>query len=701
LEESKRQLLVIDRLLLSITGGAAKANQSLSTMGKTVAGTTTKAVRNLSVIEAKMTSMISKSAAVTSAWKTGFAQGFQIAEGKVVRSVRGMAVAWKTFIRDLNSGQAKAKANMVNFASAMGRTVGIVSAGLSKLFSLATSAFLIFTIGAAVWEKYGDSLRGITPEMRAIINASKEFKDALDEVNERAAEGVVRMGEEFPSSLKKLQDNLKFTAGTFASINTAIINFRKVVVNQLGGLGLEDADRRLKKLKERAEELEKIKLGTLTQPTASKDPGFAARLTFTKAQREEYEKLTVEVGKAEAAFKGLADTITTELVSSLVVAKRTAVAAGFEQFGSLLIQEINKGIEKTKIQLSGDEKGSLLQSALLKDTKEFDKTMEGIRARLDDDVAFDKFAENITKAVQGFIKIGDEASRTIDKSLSSLADVENRIGNFVGGLDKARAATGPNKEIAAFILDINRELKALAKNQDSITKNQTLTTLLGKPEELTKVKALLGFAKDEQVSLNLLLAEAERRQIIILKATEARLLGVKRLKIEAIKLSIVKLDEAKTDADRLSRLEAILRSEKITAEITLANAKATLAEQEDKLTSLRDQQNTTAETLNIQIAERDVMAENVKSLKARRDILEEDMRVQREHLKIIKEVLASEIKLNKLSKDRINATLKLGGALDNILDLREKLYQNEKRSLSLTRSKHQVEINGLPIKKLY
>jgi len=699
LEASKRQLLVIDRLLLSVAGSAAKANQSIATVGKTLGATTTKGIRNLSIMEAKLASMTARSLAVSSAFKTGFAQGFQIAEGKVVKSVRGMTVAWRIFVRDIGSGAAKAKSNMVNFSRAMGRTIGIISAGLSSLVSIATSVFLIFTIGAAIWEKYGDSMRGITPEMRAIMDASEEFKDALDEVNVRAAEGIVRLGEEFPASLKKLQDALKFTAGTFASINTAIINFQKVIIAQLEGLTITQASKKLEKLKDIAVimrvELERLQNTTTADlPTGSTIFPTIAKI---KEQKKELAEIEDQILVIDSTMKGLAETITTELLHSLELAKNTARGAGFRQFGRLLVDELNKGIADSKIKLTRDERIDLVTSANAQDAEKFKETLDEIKVRLNDDIAFNNFSNNIFGAIQGFLSAGEEATRTIDAALASLADVENRISNFVSGLDKARAATGPNKEVAGFILDINRELKALDLNQKGLTKNTSLSKIFGDPEELALVKQLLGFAAGEEVKIGQALAESEKRQLTIIAATQSRLLSTKKLKIEAIKLATLKQKEAETDSERLLNIDKRLTIEKNIAQERLINAKAILAEQEDLLVSYSKVTTTSAETLAVARSERDVLEEAVAAAEAKRNVLYENLELQREFLKIEKESLtATKGSLAiKLSIDKLDSKL-----VTNITAYRkenQEIYLTQRLQLRNKTDFLELEIRSLEI----
>jgi len=702
--ENQRNRLI---LLTKETENARAAAIKLSIAEKAKARAFRESAAAIKIATAKMRAdIIAFRAQIT----TGFQRSFTLTQTNFITSVRLMGRSWKNFIKFAIISSKGAEFAFAAFGRAVGRTAGLIAGGFIKAISIISSLTLVVSLGALAWEKFGDKIRGITPEMRAVIEAGKELNDALEEVNKRAAEGIARLGSEFPNSLKKLQDALKFTAGTFASINTAIINFRRDVIEQLGGKTVEEAAKRIKELEENTREFYNVTadsqaaldgLNSIDIGYGKIDLAIARNVSHTKEQIRVQKEQEEELKNLKKVMSSLSDVINTELLRSLTLAVTTAKAGGFKQFGTLLVQELNKGIEESGIEINFGEKITLITSALMQDVRTFNSVMDSIKNRIDDDAAFSRFSENITKAIQGFISVAEESTRTIDAALSSLSDVDNRISNFIGGLDKARAATGANKEIVGFVLDINRELQALLKNQKGLTKNDTLAKLFPDPEELQKVKTLLGFAVGQVVTIGQVQTRAAELQKTFVEQAQSRLLSSQKLKILALELNSINSRELKTDSDRIKQLQDRLNTQiEITKQAILAG-EANAAAQAEVLRGIA-RSGGSAQEVAVQQAILDVLIKQNNVLREKQRVQESSTKDAQEVLKIAKEALtlekkrlgslqkiqAIDKKLAKTALEGVNAELK-------IFDLKAKTLKVD-RSLLLV---EKARINALGLEE--
>lgn len=193
----------------------------------------------------------------------------------------------------------------------------------------------------------GDRLRGISPEMRKVIDAGKEFDNALQEVNTRTAEGIVRLGTELPASLKKLGDALQFTAGTFGSITTAIINFRKVIVESLDGASVLEVSNRISDLKA---EIKSLNSQTKTITIFSRT-GVPQQVEVLNELAPAWAKASMELSNYRDILKSVADTTESRLIAALTQATNLAENVGFENIGRLLQKELQTALN------SGEEQG--------------------------------------------------------------------------------------------------------------------------------------------------------------------------------------------------------------------------------------------------------------------------------------------------------------------------------------------------------
>jgi hypothetical protein len=669
---------------------AKNANIAVKNVGKTLDETATRA----QVFGAKATAAMAKFKATVigarSAFKTGFAQGFSSAQVSILDSLNKMRVGWAIFIRDIAVGTAKSGSHLANFSKAVGRTAAVVAGSFARIVSAATSITLAVSIGLLVWEKYGDKIRGITPEMRAVINAGEEFDDALEEVNERTAEGIVLLGNELPKSLKKLQDALKFTAGTFASITSAITNFQKVVVKGLNNLSPNEAINRLKEAQEEVKKLrseyERTEVVRRGRTIGQEKP--------TDAQVDAVRELNSEIVVLTNTLKILSDEIGNRFIDSFTEATKLAERVGFENIGEIFKEEFEKSLKQglgAKIPVPFDTLA--LQKAFESgDIKNIKTELKSIEEAFGDDIkAFGAFSFELLSLVSNFNSVISDVSSTTDRALGSLRDVDSRITTFVGGLDKLKAASGPNKEISAFILDITNELKVLDDNQKSITKNANLSSIFGDPKELAQIKALIGANKDEFVSIGDALQLGIDLQDILLKQDIARLVGTEKLKILSTQLNSIKAREIKTDQQRLDQVRDTLDAERRITQLKLDNAVADQNAQNAKVVRLQGL-NASPQTLRIEQAIADTLEAEVNSLVQKQDIQKSNLPYLEEELKLRAENLASLEKTNKTVIQILKLNQSRTSDFITNYKIRKDIFEAEKIELKLQKQALNVQI---------
>jgi hypothetical protein len=700
LEASKRQLLVIDRLLISVAGNAGKTNQSMANMGKTLAATTTKGIRNLSIIEAKLASMRARSIAVGSAFKSGFAQGFQIAEGRVVKSIKGMTVAWRIFFRDFNSGAAKAKANMINFSSAIGRTTGIMAAGFSKLFSLATSFFLIWTIGAAIWEKFGDDIRGISKEQRILLASLKELGEEFDVITKRTDKFTAAFDSSI-DNMAKFVSNMEFVRGTVDSTLNTFRNFRKETALALNLDSLSNLDLQFASIIGQIAEFERRRSEIdTTLEFGDVGSGRTARISTRE----------VGLGEDEALYTFLSQQIEgLKLDAEDFVTLMKAVADEHgpkmvKQFASINNLFSSQGLTGFSNQLS---------SNLLESFQALDSTREkaGILVKLlqaGADAEFFKQLENLTDIERGEVlaRIGDTIEEVGVKSFSaaqnfvaagkSLIEANANLDTYFSGIDKLKAASVPNKEIFNFLLTIDRALNDLKKAAEGSGADTRLGEVVT-GDDLVTLQKFIGVAAGD--SLQKAITATTNKLEIYKRLIDDSIEAAGKLKIEQAKILLLKAEEASTDERRLERIKEINQHEQNQASLTLTTASITRRVLEENLENLEKakQQNTFAfrsATVALELAVEQEKIENqkLKTLRANLDF-------QREQLVIIKESLTAAVSVNAELLKQEKISLKLVTSLRGSLSSREQINQHEQRALELKKAQIKLELQGFEINK--
>jgi hypothetical protein len=661
---------------------------SMKRMGQATAFTEGAVTHFISSSRNQITTLNVAMAKLRSGIKIGFAESLQAAQFSFGTALTKMQARWGLFLKSIKTGGKSIEIVFNRLGGAIGASAGIVSAAFSKLLSSVLSISLAVSIGALIWEKYGDAIRGISPEMRAIITAGDEFQDSLQEVNERTAEGIVLLGKEFPESLKKVQDTLKFIAGTFASITTSIINFQKEIVNNLDNLTPDEALLRLQTIESTLDRLDKQRKFVVSGDEL-------VELTdgsIVKAM----QRLTDESEKLSGILQSIADTGAEKFGQSLKSAIDLAVKGGLVNIGQLLDQEF----KKARSEGLGDVFPSAWSLEALKtaianaDIDTIVTEVDRLRNSLGDDKAFGVFLVNLLNFIKNFTGETANLNREVDQAIGRLREIDTNITTFLGGLDKARAASGKDKAVTGFVLDVNRELDILAKRTEGAGKNTLIEDVFGNEEQLATIKAFFGFTKNELVTVDALQARAVGRQKKILEATKARLVGAQQLKIEAIKLRSINEREVRTDGQRLKQIKDRLEQEKEITKQRLDTKLAEFTSAEATLNGLKQEGLDTSELeLATRQAELNTLDEEITALKQRLGIQETNLDYEREVLNIQSKKIQSLKRVNKATIDtaKINQRISLGFAED--LKFRQEILKEQKRSLLLEQQNVRVKMD--------
>lgn len=624
-----------------------------------------------------------------SAFKSGFAQTFALTQTSVIQGIRGMGSAWLQFARTVAAGNASAA--FISFSKAVGRSAGVLIGTLSKLLSAFTSITLAISIGTFIWGKYGDKIRGISPEQRKIIDAGDELQKSIEEINKRTSEAIVLLGEEAPNSLKKLRDGLQFTAGTFSSIATAINKFRQESIEAFGGKTVNAISSNIKTIKAEIESIKRV---------SDFDLFIRARDRSNDPITKRVEALNKELTESRKQIDIFVNNATPELVRALSSAFNFADQIGFKNVMDSVRVELLKAAE--------DVGGVVVAESLVRDLSlsiesgDEDKIRQTLnRIKLNFGEASEELADFITALLRGtsnMAGIMSEVSNTNANAIKQLEETGGRIATFIGGIDKLRTQSAPNKEIVGFVLDINAQLKELEENQKNL-KNITLAEQFTDPEQLTNIKALFGFVKGETVDLETLRAKGLVLQEDFLNQLRAETLITEQIKTIQLELSALKKQEAKTDEQRVSFIERRIGKEKEQLKLEIQKANFNVVAQQRVVDLAKTNLDISEDQKRIDREKLANFEAEQRALQIELRILNENLEAERERAKIRTEIIDSNIAMNSTMKEILAIEQGLTTSFSQDLMVRKAILSNERESLSLKKAAVEEQIRSFDINK--
>ena len=637
---------------------------------------------------------------VKSGLKSGFAQGFRIAEGSIIQSITRMNVTWIAFIRSLGTGAKSGASSLALLARAFGATAGIIGGALSGIFAIGLKLIFWVSTITVLWELFGDKITKTTKAQKAAREAAGELSDSLKEITERTREQTITFDNSIVST-QRLIKSFEFIRGTLDSTLNSFTQFDKALVSQFGQ-GSTNILEYSKTLQDNVSKLSSDVsdfLELIPRKSGERDPlSVSTRGTDLSAlgtvALAEFKKLNIEL---DAAYVNLEDfrkvgleiskETGPEIVENFIAINKLLESRNFTQFG---IDTFNS-LKNTLPQITNESEKLI---ALLESGKgtEFFKELSEIAG--EEQIAVISALVNVMKE---FAPAAFEGASALGAANRSLQDISQRVDNFIQGIDKLKAASVPNKEIFNFLLDMEVQLTNIAEQSAKVGNTVDFTRLI-QEGDLETLKKFVNVGKD--VNLEETIQAVRRQKELYLKVINDAITGAEKLKRINLDLKILSLEEVDSDQRRVEIIEKRLRFEQEAANLQAVIAQNNLNVVRDQIRQLRVFDQESANRLKILIEEektlektRDTQLAIVAELSRRKD-------AEREIFKIRKEALSTEEKINKtrLSTEKINKKLSENNVED--LQIRLNIYKFEKESLNIAKRKLIEEQNALFVQEL-
>jgi len=672
--ENQRNRLI---LLTKETENARAAANKLSIAEHAKARAFRESAAAITVATARMRAdMIAFRAQIT----TGFQRSFTLTQTSFVTSVRLMLKSWGNFVHFAIASSKGASFAFAAFGRAVGRTAGFIAGAFIKAISIISSLTLVISLGVFVWQKYGDQIRGISEDQRKVLDSLEDMGEEFDVITDRTNKFIAGF-DRSSDSMAKFVANMEFVRGTIDSTLNAFRLFRENLALGLHIGSIKNLDLQFTSIINQIDELERRRAeistekvftnaGERSERVGVEDAGVAGSADLFRAITKNMEELTEEGEAFTSLLKEVAKDLGPQIIQNFASLNNLFKSQGLKGFS----QELEVGLLKAfKAFGPTTEKAGLLVEILKagQDAQFFKELKDLAPAELGRTLTI------VGDLMEGLGPKALSATRNFVSAGNSLIEANSKLATYFSGIDKLKSASVPNKEQFNFLLDIERALKDIERaGQGSNALDRLGGAISG--GDLDNIQKFINIASS--TSVEDALGATQKKLKIYKDLIEDSISAAAKLKIKQAEIFLLKNEEETTDARRIEKLELINKAEEESARIRLNTA------QSKELASQR---------IALTVAEKQAEIEKQKV-----KLAEENLAPLREHLKIIQEVLATEIKLNSLSRQNINAVIQLGGALDHILDLREKLFLNEKRSIALTKSKLQAELNGLRFQKL-
>jgi len=637
-----------------------------------------------------------------SALKTGFAQGFKIAEGQVAKSFKGMGVAWKIFVRDIvtggaviKSGTRRSVSHLTNFSKAFGRTVGILSGSFAKLLSLGSSLLLIGSLLKLGWELYGDRIKGITKDQRELLDSFKDLGNSFKDITNLNDNFIASMNNG-PETLSNFIAEAEFLRGTFDSMTVAVNDFNAAIFRASGKRTIEELSTFITEMEQFSDKLTAdINKSITDQPIRYGGPGGFGAPPKQYQQAAAYVDRDIQVArdalnKSIDAFRLQLGEVIQEstpaliknISSTLLLFSETGLEGYSEQLKSGIIEKF-KEIGEEGDALAGALKGNQFVALqfLISNLSE-EKASAALKA----------IAEGSKEAA----KEGLALAGNFVASGKALQETNRNMGTYIQGLEKARAASVPNKGVFNLLLDAQRSLTDLDASAKKGTKKK-LEALL-KAEDLTNLKKFINITKDMNFDKALALVNEELKKYDLV--IQDSILNTGRFKVIQNEVARLKAEEVSTDNRRIDIIKELnqLTIDKATLDKNTAQHKLNVAWIDEM--RLRRLKEIDTYEFAATVAKRKQLQAEVIAHKNIITTLEANKDAHREILKTMKQRLVTAIKLRSLENQSLKIQSTLSETALKSLKFQRAVYNNRKEILNLEISKYTIDLQSLNINKL-
>lgn len=646
---------------------------------------------------------------------TGFSKGFTTMQTNVSLGIKLMYRDWKVFIASIGRDGSN---SVKLFSNAFGRAVGTVAGGLSRLLSLGSSLLLWWSLYNLAVEVFGDKIKGITPEQRKLLDTFQDSGEALEEIVERNKNFIAGFNKS-DHTVSNFIKTTEYLRGTMDSLKTAF-NDVTVAFNRAFGIeraqdlvgyikGLETAANKLTEF--RAKGVQGLGTEATSQALTSVDiPGYRIPKESINAATAYNEKLDEMAKSSEAAAQTLAN------VNNII-----------SEMAQKFIPQVISGLSSTTnaLNVSGFEgEAQKIQFALAMAVDSFANAPKGLaeafasgnfigaQAVLEGLAASGE--EGAKNAAILLAKLSEFGGRATESSMAvfnnfvgfsrSLETINSNMGTYLSGIEKAKAASVPNKESLNFILDTRVALEGL---RDTAKGTSNSLKSLVTASDLESLRLFFNLSEGVQTyeqALAVVVKEQEKyNQVVIDSITKANIFKGIANQVEALKLS-----EAATDDERIEKLRTLfdLESERLDQTIRMLENSKKVAISEVRRLERANQLRAGEATDNIAIlqAREEVAALELeitstmarryqntvkKELETARELLE----IRRESLEASKGVLSAQTQILQINRS-------FSRSMGEALEYSKQIYRNEKLDLRLKERSIQLEIEGLPYSKL-
>ena len=623
---------------------------------------------------------------------TGFSKSFQTMQTNVSLGIKKMIIQWKLFGKTIGTTGTN---SLKKFSEAFGRTVGVVAGGISRLISGLTSFLIVFSLIRLGWELYGDQIRGISKEQRELLNSFQDLGESFKEVTDSNTKfiGSMYLGEQ---TLANFISQAEFLRGTFDSMIVSVNDFNAALFRATGNNSIEslstyftDAEKTLKNLRD------DITKERAKAPSVGIDPfpdSFAAA-TFKIENKdleetvELTEKLGINIDNFRKALDEASKISLKPIVNNLGSTLELLNATGLEGFSDVLIGNVTANLSKlgdqgkllTELFKEGNYLGLIAAIEAIEDSGQRAAALQAL-ANASKDVAIQ----------------GKSISANFVASGRALEETNRNMQTYISGIEKARAASVPNKTIFNLLLDTERALTDLDNAAQRGTKKK-LEDLIGAPD-LALLREFIDIDKDITFdeALKKVNKELEVYNAVILDSVN----NAGLFKVIANETFKLKNEEVSTDERQIEIIKELeaLEIRRATLSKTTAQNKLNVAiKEEERLVRLGD--------LN-SLAYIDALAV-VRTLKAEVqghqdviDAINQRKNAERSRAEQIKKDLLALQSTNNIFKQLLGIEKKLASNRQQTLAINTRLIKLQKIELNLKKDLILQQIANFDINKV-
>jgi hypothetical protein len=492
--------------------------------------------------------------AASSQFKSGYAQVFELTQENFLKAAASTGKGWQSFGRAFMNTNVSMRHSYKKFQAAVGKSSALITGSFTKIANHLSTIMIVLTIASAIWEKYGDSILGVSDKLRTFLDIQKELPDRLAEIDKRTSEYLEKTQGKIPSNLKELGGALTFATGTLQTINEELVTYGAAFKEAMGGQTIAEGKANVDILEKNLDALIKLqdqqKINSITA-TTRKDQKIAQQ-EYDRTTRE-IVKLKKELSSAKKTIESFtnSDVRTEDLIGIFSRASEAAKVAGLNVDSirdklTLLADEELDGVKNGLNLLEVAFVEALTTGTEQDAVNAFEKLKQSFE---DPAVAAEKLFNIITEGTAVFTS----STGSVEIYRKSLEDVEKDTVNYFKSFERSLLSATGDKAFANLALNIRNNLANF--DDATLNENSLAAKLFGNPEELNAIKIFLGKQVDDATSAKDLKEEAANLVETILE-NERKLIQVEQAKkLNALEQQKVAAATQATSENRLQNLE--------------------------------------------------------------------------------------------------------------------------------------------------